>query len=130
MRSVDCRLGGKAATIPLTGCGKSGMFRPDMGYNARCVTRCGGTSDAWWRCQERGAVQLFELRSAGAMGSSLAADPEDCGRGAGRTDGGIREAVRQVRTAVDRSGEAASRAAVAGLLLGALGAAVDGAARL
>src|SRR5882724_12601831 len=68
-----------------------------MGYNARCVTRCWGMSDARWRCQERGAVQLCELRSAGAIGSSLAADPEDCGRGAGCTDGGIREAVRQVR---------------------------------
>src|SRR6266850_1073955 len=38
-------------------------------------------SDARWRCQERGAVQLCELRSAGAIGSSVAADPEDCGRG-------------------------------------------------
>src|SRR6267378_1502011 len=85
----------------LTGCGKSGILWPDMGYNARCVTRCGGTSDARWRCQERGAVQLFELRSAGAIGSSVAADPEDCGRGAGCSDRGIPEAVRQVRTAVD-----------------------------
>src|SRR5216683_3295934 len=59
---------------PLTGCGKSGILGPDMGYNARCVTRCGGTADA-----------------------------EDCGRGAGCTDGGIREGVRQVRTAVDSS---------------------------
>jgi len=44
---------------------KSGILWPDMGYNARCVTRCGGTSDARWRCQERGAVQLFELRKRG-----------------------------------------------------------------
>src|SRR6266849_3262345 len=91
------------ATRPLAGCGKSGILGPDMGYTARWVTRCGGTSDARWGYQERGAVQLCELRSAGAIGSSLAADPEDCGRGAGCTDGGIREAVRQVRTAVDSS---------------------------
>ena len=31
-----------------------------------------GTSDARWGSQERGAVQLFELRSAGAVGSSFA----------------------------------------------------------
>ncbi len=30
-----------------------------------------GNSDARWRCQERGAVQLCELRSAGAIGSPL-----------------------------------------------------------
>src|SRR5258708_35611560 len=71
----------------LTGCGKSGILGPDMGYDGRCVTRCGGTSDARWRCQGRGAVQLFELRSPSAIGSSVAADPEDCGRGAGCTDG-------------------------------------------
>src|SRR5580693_2449724 len=35
-----------------------------------------GTSDARWGSQERGAVQLFELRSAGAVGSSVAADPK------------------------------------------------------
>src|SRR6266481_549237 len=87
----------------LTGCGKSGILGPDMGYNARCVTRCRGTSDARWRCQRRGVVQLFELPSPSAIGSSVAADPEDCGRRAGCTDGGIREAVRQVRTAVDSS---------------------------
>ena len=46
-----------------------------------------GTSDARWGSQERGAVQLFELRSAGAVGSSVAADPKDCGRGAWCTDG-------------------------------------------
>ena len=40
----------------LAGCGKSGILGPDMGYNPRCVTRCGGPSDARWRCQERGAV--------------------------------------------------------------------------
>src|SRR6201993_3020518 len=41
-----------------------------------------GTSDARCGSQKRGAVQLFELRSAGAVGSSFAADPEDCGRSA------------------------------------------------
>src|ERR1700730_12179269 len=89
-----------------------------------------GTSDARWGSQERGAVQLFELRSAGAVGSSVAADPEDCRRGAWCSDGGIREAVREARTAVDSSGETASCAAVAGLLFGAFGAAADGATRL
>jgi hypothetical protein len=34
-------------------------------------------------------VPLFELRSASAIRSSLAADPEDCGPGAGCTDVGI-----------------------------------------
>src|SRR6267142_4513833 len=72
-----------------------------------------GTSDARWGCQKRGAVQLCELRSAGAIGSSVATDPQDCGRGAGGSVGGIREAVRQVRTALDCSGETASRAVVA-----------------
>jgi hypothetical protein len=67
-------------------------------------------------------VPLFELRSASAIGSSLAADPEDCGPGAGCTDVGIREAVRQAGTAIDPAGEIASRAAVAGVLFGALGA--------
>ena len=42
-----------------------------------------GTSDARLGCEERGAVQLRELRGAGANGSSVAADPADCGRGAG-----------------------------------------------
>jgi transposase len=36
-----------------------------MAYNPRCVTRCWGTSDARWGCENRGAVQLCELRSAG-----------------------------------------------------------------
>ena len=36
----------------LAGCGKSGILGPDMGYYTRCVTRCGGASDARWRCQE------------------------------------------------------------------------------
>src|ERR1700730_309004 len=89
-----------------------------------------GTSDARWGCEKRGAVQLCELRGAGSIGSSVAADPHDCRRGAGGTVGRIREAVRQVRTALDCSGETTSRAAVAGVLFGALGAAADGAARL
>src|SRR4029077_10726453 len=89
-----------------------------------------GTSDARLGCEERSAVQLFELRSAGAVGSSVAADPEDCGRGAWCTDGGIREAVREARTAVDSPRETASCAAVAGFLFGAFGAAADGATRL
>ena len=40
------------------------------------------------------------------------------------------KAVRQTRPALDSAGETASRFAVAGVLLGALGAAADGAARL
>src|SRR5208282_6867995 len=89
-----------------------------------------GTSDARLGYQERRAVQLCELRGAGSKGSSVAADPTDSGRGAGGSVAGIREAVRQARPTIDSAGETASRVAVAGLLLGALGAAVDGAARL
>src|ERR1700730_17090378 len=89
-----------------------------------------GTSDARWGCERRRAVQLRELRSAGSIGSSVATDPQDCRRSAGGAVGGIREAVRQAGTAVDCSREIASRSAVAGVLCGALGAAVDGAARL
>src|SRR6516162_2224956 len=89
-----------------------------------------GTSDARLGCQERRAVQLCELRGTGSKGSSVAADPADCGQGAGGAVAGIRKAVRQTRPTLDSARETASRFAVAGLLLGALGAAADGAARL
>jgi hypothetical protein len=42
-------------------------------YTGHCVTRCWGTSDARWGCENRGAVQLCELRGAGAIGSSVGA---------------------------------------------------------
>src|ERR1700738_4362577 len=72
-----------------------------------------GTSDARWGCENRGAVQLRELRSAGADGSSVAGDPQDRQRGADGAVTGIREALCQVRPAIDSAGETASRAAVA-----------------
>src|ERR1700739_2587314 len=67
-----------------------------------------GTSDARLGCQERRAVQLRELRGAGSKGSSVAADPADCGQGAGGAVAGIRKAVRQTRPALDSAGETAS----------------------
>src|ERR1700745_3223569 len=48
-----------------------------------------GTSDARLGCEERHAVQLRELRGAGSKGSSIAADPADCGRSAGGAVAGI-----------------------------------------
>src|SRR5437667_9502763 len=42
----------QAVIGPLAGCGKRGILGRDMGYYTRCVTRCGGASDARWRCQE------------------------------------------------------------------------------
>src|SRR5690348_15910902 len=96
-----------------------------------------GTSDALWGCEKRGAVRLRELRSAGSLGSSVATDPQDCRRGAGGAVAGVREAVRQAGAApglrrgrLDCSRETTSRPAVAGVLFGALGAAVEGATRL
>src|SRR5437660_11732772 len=47
----------------LAGCRKSGILGPDMGYNARCVTRCGGTPDA--RGDVRGEA-LFSYLSCDA----------------------------------------------------------------
>src|SRR6516162_9202870 len=58
-----------------------------------------GTSDARLGCQERRAVQLRELRGAGFKGSSVAADPADCGQSAGGAVAGIRKAVRPTRPA-------------------------------
>ena len=82
-----------------------------------------GVFDARLGCEERRAVQLCELRGAGSEGSSVAADPADCERGAGGSVAGIRKALRQGWPAVDSPGEIASRFAVAGLLFGALGVA-------
>src|ERR1700755_2526321 len=48
-----------------------------------------GTSDTRLGCEERHAVQLRELRGAGSKGSSIAADPADCGRSAGGAVAGI-----------------------------------------
>src|SRR5712671_462628 len=70
-----------------------------MGYDPRCVTRCWGTSDARWGCENRGAVQLCELRAPSANGSSIAGDPQDRQRGAEGAVAGIREALCQVRPA-------------------------------
>src|SRR6266446_2971594 len=53
----------------------------------------------------RGAVQLCEPRAPGADGSSIAGDPQDCQRGADGAVAGIREALCQVRPAIDCAGE-------------------------
>src|SRR6516165_12062914 len=89
-----------------------------------------GDIDAWWGPEHGGAVQLRELRGAGGQGSSAAGDPRDRQCRAGDPVAGIREALRAAGTAVDRAGEAAAGAVPASILLGALGAAADGAAGL
>jgi hypothetical protein len=101
-----------------------------FGCNLRCVTRCGGTSDARLGSAERGSIQLCELREAGSKGSSVAGDPADCGPGAGEAVPGIRGALRQVWPAVDTARAIASRPAVAGVLFGSFRDAADGAARV
>src|SRR5437879_9283313 len=83
------------------GCGKRPRLWPRIVYNGQCVTRCWGTSDARWGCENRGAVQLCELRAPSANGSSVAGDPQDRQRGAEGAVAGIREALCQVRPALD-----------------------------
>src|ERR1700730_2996855 len=62
-----------------------------------------GTSDARLGREERSTVQLCKLRGAGSKGSSVAADPADCGRCTGGVVAGIRAAVRQIRPAVEKA---------------------------
>src|SRR5215207_995532 len=87
-----------------------------------------------WNARARRAVgqfiQLCELRGAGSRRSSAAAGAGDCGRSTGGAFGGFRAPVLEAGTAIDRTGETAARAAVAGVLLGPLGAPADRAARL
>ena len=79
----------------LAGCGKSRSIGPDLGYNPQRVTRCGGTYDARLGCTKRRAVQLRELRGAGAQGSPAAGDPAIVDAGAGGAVAGVRQAVRR-----------------------------------
>src|SRR5207249_11737751 len=66
-----------------------------FGLSGRCVPRYWGMSDARWGCEDRRAVQLCELRSARANGSSVAGYQEDSERGAGGAVAGGRDALCQ-----------------------------------
>jgi len=77
-------------TTSLTGCGKSRLFGPDIGVKSASRDEMRGTSDARVGREERGALQLCELRGAGLKGSSIAAEPAGCGRGVGGSVSGIR----------------------------------------
>ena len=92
------------------------------------ATRC-GIGDAGRRCSDGGPVLVCELRAAGAAGPSAAARAADRGCGVGRPLGRVRQALRADRAAVDPAREAVAGAAAAGVLLGALGAPADRAAR-
>src|ERR1700747_2262923 len=115
--------------MPLAGCGKSRVIVQILRYSLVCVTRCGGRPMRGW--DERSDA-LFSYVSCEAR------VPKD-------------HPLRPIRYIVDEAlgalspefeklyarfgrpsipPETASRSAVGGLLLGALGAAVDGAARL
>src|SRR5215471_21609148 len=89
-----------------------------------------GDIDARWGPEHGGAVQLRELRGAGGQGPPVAGNPRDRQCRVGGAVAGIREALRAIGTAVDRAGEAAAGAVAASVLLGAFGAAADGAAGL
>ena len=49
----------------------------DIGAQSASRDEMWGTSDARLGCEERGAVQLCELRGAGSEGSPVAVDPAD-----------------------------------------------------
>src|SRR5215218_10484118 len=89
-----------------------------------------GMVDARGGRADRGAVQLSEPGCAGAEGPPAAGDPAAGERGAGAPLVGLRAALRADGAGLDRPGEAAAGLASAGVLLGALGAAADGAAGL
>src|SRR5262249_36016011 len=89
-----------------------------------------GDIDAWWGFEHGGTVQLRELRGAGGQGSPAAGGARDRQCRLGGAVAGIREAVRAAWSSLDRAREAAAGAVAASVLLGAFGAAVDGAARL
>ena len=90
----------------------------------------GEVADARAGSADGRAVQLCELREPGAGGASAAGDPADRRCRAGGAERGVPAALRRERAALDRAGEAAAGAAAAGVLLGPLGAAADGAAGL
>src|SRR5262249_21221720 len=89
-----------------------------------------GDIDAWWGPEHGSTVQLRELRGTGGQGPSTAGDPRDRQCRVGDAVAGVRKALRAVGAAVDRAGEAAAGAVAASVLLGAFGAAADGAAGL
>src|SRR5215212_4249174 len=88
------------------------------------------TTDAWSGRADGGVVQLSEPRGDGAEGSPAAGDPAAGERGAGATVTRLRAALCPNGPGLDRTGEVAAGVAPAGLLLGALGAATDGATDL
>src|SRR5690242_58843 len=88
------------------------------------------TIDAWSGRADGGAVQLSEPRGDGAEGSPAARHPAAGKRGAGPTVTGLRAALCLDGPSFDRAGKVAAGVAPAGVLLGALGAATDGATDL
>ena len=75
-------------------------------------------------------AQAGKADRRGAHRARFEGNRQDRQRGANGAVAGIREALCQVRPAIDSAGETASRAAVASVLFGAFGTAADGAARL
>src|SRR6476660_2630265 len=88
------------------------------------------TTDAWSGRADGGAVQLSEPRGDGAEGSPAAGHPAAGERGAGATVTRFCAALCPDGPGLDRTGKVAAGLAPAGVLLGALGAATDGATDL
>src|ERR1700758_853137 len=80
---------GKAACHLISRIRKKSFYWPRYWVKSALRDEMWGTSDARLGCEERHAVQLRELRGAGSKGSSIAADPADCGRSAGGAVAGI-----------------------------------------
>src|SRR5947208_15861422 len=72
-------------------------------------------------------VQLSISGGAGAGEASVAGDPEDDGRSAGRVIGKVQRPVLGYRTAVDRAGEAVAGVIAADPIHGTERTAIDGA---
>src|ERR1035437_3946331 len=85
---------------------------------------------AWRRANSRWDVQLCIVGAAGSGGSSVACSSQADGRGVGFFEPRVRCSVRGLRAAVDCAGVYSAGAAVAGVLLGALGATAGRADRL
>src|SRR4029078_9171765 len=88
------------------------------------------TTEAWSGRADGGAVQLSEPRGDGAEGSPAAGHPAAGERGAGATVTCPHAALCPHAPRLDRTGKVAAGVAPAGVLLGALGAATDGATDL
>src|SRR5215211_5298368 len=89
-----------------------------------------GTIDAWSGRADGSAVQLSEPGGDGAEGSPAAGHPAAGERGASAAVTRLRAALCPDGPDLDRAGKVAAGVAPAGVLLGALGAAIDGAADL